>query len=511
MKKNIVCFFIALMVFLPFFSFLSPNAALASSNPVSCRSLFVAGDLYVTEENTWPSFVNSAKLLASSFEKGTLPFLSPPSSRIYSSSIKSVSGLRKAIRSTFFPADENDVSYFYISVHGIQPSGENNSGVYLLLSDGTKEEKLTPTMLEEAFEGIKGTKVIIIDACHSGAFIGKGVSGGAVTAAFTDPSFKVLVSAGGSEKSWMYTPVQNASDFGTLNYFSSALAQGLGIFGKPEADINRNGEITLKEVHKYLLNSYALSTPYVYPENDDFVLFTYNPHEMISPQYHSSHPIVDVEMASTIISSTSPTVSFSYTALVDTKVAYQLFYYKDNAWQLDYPDIKEDIEKDGFIYAGRKSRTLHFTPPERSSSFDYGYAMLQVVAFVDGLPVVQASRLLTVIPDAADPNIHVYTNSSFIPEKHFELPIFVRHSYPCKLSVAILDEKGATVMPLVNKEATRPSNALPKGSFFYWDGIDLQGNFLPQGSYRIQVKAFLGKNTFQYTSSPILVIRESEG
>lgn len=502
--------------------FLFPAGALAfdypfglpADNPVSVRSLFIAGDLYITEENTWPSFINSAKLMAAAMEKGNLNYVSPPSSRIYSSTIKSVSGLEKAIRRAFLPSDDNDISYFYISVHGIQTPSKNNAETYLLLSDGTREEKLTPARLEKAFGGIKGTKVLFIDACHSGAFIGKGVEGGAVYAAFTDPSFKVIVSAGASEKSWMHTAQTSTSIYSSLNYFSSAIAQGFGYFGKPEADIDRNGKITLDELHRYLLSSYALSTPYVYPEQDSFVVFSYNPNTFALPSNHPSRPIIDVELATNVLTSNAPTASLSFTATTPTNIAYQLIYYRSGAWQLDQPYIlkeTDDLDALGNITPGRKTRTLMFDPPESDSAFAYGYAMLQIIAFVDGEPLIQASRLLTVIPENANPRVQIYTPSSYTPENFKELPIFVRHQYPCKLTINILDDQSNIVRRLVDKQPTRPNNMLPQGSSFFWDGANEEGLFLPQGSYKIQVRAHLGKDEFISHSSPFLLFKESEG
>ncbi len=521
MKKrtDLFHFFSLFFSFLFFFSIITAQASESQSSPFTSipkyRSLFVTSDIYLSEENTWPSFINSAKTVASALEGSDFNFVSPPSQKIYSSTIGSLKGLKKAIRKAFLPANHNDVSFFYISVHGLEAPKDQNSSSYLLLSDGTKEEAVYPKDLENAFQGIKGIKVLLIDACHSGNFIGKGGSLGETALTFTDPSFKVLVSAGGNEKSWIHGKKRHSSQLATLNYFSSSIAEAFGFFGFPKADINRNGKITLNELHQYLLNTHILSTAYVYPENDEFVVFSYNPASFATISYHESKPVVDVEMTSNVLSSTNPTVTFSFTLVEKTKIAYQLIYYKNKAWQLDRPpDIiyeQNDTDEEGFLLRGRKTRTLTFTPPEAAHTFSYGYAMLQIVAIIDNEPIVQASRLLTIVPDMADPNLFIYSGPSFIPEKFIEFPIYVRHSYPCRLSVYVVNDQGKIVRHLAEKKASRPNNRNPLGTDFYWDGADNQGIFLPQGAYQITAKAYLGSHEFTYTSSPLLLIRESEG
>ena len=59
-----------------------------------------------------------------------------------------------------------------ISTHG---DYDENGNAVLLLSDGRVENRLTAPQLEALFEGIQGTKIILLDACYSGAFIGKGM------------------------------------------------------------------------------------------------------------------------------------------------------------------------------------------------------------------------------------------------------------------------------------------------------------------------------------------------
>ena len=50
-----------------------------------------------------------------------------------------------------------------------------NGLMTLLLSDGESEEGITAYELRRVFDTIPGKKVLLLDACHSGAMIGKGV------------------------------------------------------------------------------------------------------------------------------------------------------------------------------------------------------------------------------------------------------------------------------------------------------------------------------------------------
>ncbi len=84
------------------------------------------------------------------------------------------SNILQSITSTFYQADNNDISYFYFTGHG---SYTNNCS-YLCpydVSDNTSSA-ISVSELENALSAIPGTKVVILDSCFSGGFIGKNVS-----------------------------------------------------------------------------------------------------------------------------------------------------------------------------------------------------------------------------------------------------------------------------------------------------------------------------------------------
>jgi len=73
----------------------------------------------------------------------------------------------------FTGADNNDISYFYFSGHGTLTGNTS----YICPADMTSfiNSAISVDELENALSTIPGTKVVFIDACHSGGFIGKAV------------------------------------------------------------------------------------------------------------------------------------------------------------------------------------------------------------------------------------------------------------------------------------------------------------------------------------------------
>lgn len=69
--------------------------------------------------------------------------------------LSSASALVALIRETFADADADDVSYFYISTHGLWNTAVNGL-MTLLLSDGESEEGITAYELRRVFDTIPG-------------------------------------------------------------------------------------------------------------------------------------------------------------------------------------------------------------------------------------------------------------------------------------------------------------------------------------------------------------------
>lgn len=77
-----------------------------------------------------------------------------------------------SIAMCFSEADNNDISYFYFSGHGYS-DGETSTILPHDALAASASKDISTDELAMALAGIPGTKVVILDSCHSGGFIGK--------------------------------------------------------------------------------------------------------------------------------------------------------------------------------------------------------------------------------------------------------------------------------------------------------------------------------------------------
>jgi hypothetical protein len=212
----------------------------------------------------------------------------------------------QGIASTFSGADYNDVSYFYFSGHGIRV----NNTSYLC---PTEANYCAPTStyisvdeLETALSAIPGIKVVFLDSCHSGGFIGKGVEeiqiskeelesfNDEVINAFSQAQpkgllatneYKVLTACHYNQKCMGIYPT-TPGDFDPFGVFTMALCEGCDYSGSYPADTNLDTKVSLQEAYLYV-KSYVQDLnntyPYlnidqdvqVYPENSSFTVVEY--------------------------------------------------------------------------------------------------------------------------------------------------------------------------------------------------------------------------------------------
>jgi hypothetical protein len=216
------------------------------------------------------------------------------------------SAILQGITNVFSEADYNDISYFYFSGHGIW---ENNTS-YLCPTEANYYAPMSIYIsvdeLETALSAIPGTKVVFLDSCYSGGFIGKGVEeiqiskeelesfNDDVINAFsqaqpkgllTTNQYKVLTSCHYNQECTGLSPT-TPGDFDPFGVFTMALCEGCGYLGSYPADTNLDTKVSLREAYLYIklyVQNLSNTYPYlnidqdvqVYPNNSTFTVVEY--------------------------------------------------------------------------------------------------------------------------------------------------------------------------------------------------------------------------------------------
>ncbi len=206
------------------------------------------------------------------------------------------SAILQGITNVFSEADYNDISYFYFSGHGIW---ENNTS-YLCPTEANYYAPMSIYIsvneLEAALSSIPGTKVVFLDTCYSGGFIGKAID--ATTASkeklesfndsvvnifsqtqskglLTTNQYKVLTSCHYYQLCWEIQP-EESNPFGV---FTMALCEGCGYSGNYPADTNMDTIVSLQEAYIYVRNwvfSFGIiQDVQIYPDNSTFTVVEY--------------------------------------------------------------------------------------------------------------------------------------------------------------------------------------------------------------------------------------------
>ena len=484
--RRAICLLLAVWLCLPSFVFAAEQNEVNPPDRVN-RALLVGCDRFLSQPETTPSSYNNVQQMAQALSGGTLhlaTLMTRPEG------LSSSGDLAAMILDAFSDADADDVSIFYLSTHGVWEQGTSSSGMTLLLSDGQRETAVSAWQLRTMFDQILGKKVLIIDACHAGAMLGKGVNA-QLANVFRSPDYMVLCSSGGAEESWFWSGDIDGERLAGAGYFSGALVRAISAEGGFGADDNRDGEITLNELKRYLLDNHGASTVRSYPESSDFPIFTYDTETYA---WNRRQALIEgVSFESDVLTSEDPTVYFSFNVVSPVQVAYQLVYHRGGRWDFDnaalYYDNNGDFSswpKPGHTLSlGIKERALTIRRAEAGSS---GYVLLQLLTIERGTPSVAASHVLCVPPDTGDPVFNVL------------------HLFPCELTVTVEDMEGRTVRRLASRQASRPEQLEPRGSGFAWDGLMSSGDLAPEGYYRIRVKAYVNGERYEYVSEPVLLL-----
>ena len=205
------------------------------------------------------------------------------------------------IASTFSGADDNDISYFYFSGHGTYTGDYEIS--YICPTDvllTSLDNHVSVDVLESALSVIPGIKVVILDSCFSGGFIGK--EKGEITISKEELSFfnnniintfsiseskgllaktqyKVLTSCHYDQPCWGDSP--HPVDGNPYGLFTAAFCNGCGYDdGIYHADTDENAKVSLQEEYLHIVdfvNLYfsGIQNVQVYPTNSTFIIVEY--------------------------------------------------------------------------------------------------------------------------------------------------------------------------------------------------------------------------------------------
>jgi hypothetical protein len=469
---------------------LLPEGARAEDAPPRYRALLISCDEFVTAADTAPIGRRNLDMMETILAQDARGY---QISRQYGITT-SAEALKAAIAYAFADAKAGDVSLLYLNTHGEFDAAFNNPEGVLLLSDGAVESRITAQALRAMLDEIPGTKMLIVDACHSGALIGKGFSpdiGPArVTSVIDGANFCALVSSGASEPSWYWRETSESAPVGS-SYFTTALALGAGYLGGYAADANRDATITLGEMHRYLWTNHASSAAQMLPQDEAFPLIVYDAAAAGDPRGE----LANFVFQSTQLNPEKPLLTFSYTALTATRVAYQITWLEEGRWdwQRSIVMMDETDSPTGDVTPGRKQIALDLSEilPE-----GWTYAMIHVMTQGDAsserLPFLYASRVLSARQSAGDPGLSLEAAATFRRAYRREMSLFVAHAIPVNLTVTIRDEIGQVVRRLCISKPSRPEGLSPEGSLFYWDGLNDQGMPVPAGRYKAEAYTRVG-------------------
>ena len=503
--RRVMCVLLTLWLCLPFFVFAEEQSIplVQDGNERINRALLVGCDNFLSQPDTTPSSMNNVSHFAAALSEMGMEALVTRAE-----GVSATGDLAALILDVFADADADDVSYFYLSTHGIWEEGMSSGGMTLLLSDGQRESALSAYMLRTMFDQVQGTKVLFIDACHAGAMLGKGVST-RLQNVFAGQDYIVLCSSGGDEESWFWSGDIEGERLAGAGYFSEALIRGMSEKGAFGADDNRDGSITLTELKRYLLENHGASTVRTYPEQSDFPLFTYDPVKYASPSREAL--IAGVSFETDTITLDEPTVYFSFNVVSGVQAAYQLVYYRGGRWDFDNAQIIYDNNGDFASYP-KAGKTLPLGLTERALTIgredaaSSGYVLLQLLAVNRGTPSVVSSRVLCVPPESGNPQLNISVPILFAPEDMEEMTFTVSHDFPCELAITIEDMDGNTVRRICSRQGSRPESIEPMGSSFTWDGLNNAGEIAPEGLYRVHVKAYVNGERYEAVSDPVILL-----
>ena len=351
------------------------------------RCLLIGCDRFVSMPGTEPASANNVDtmgaLLTDFLPEGTTAVrqVNGPGT---------VAGFEQLVSETFRDAKRADTPLIYLSTHGVLRNETGDPAMSLLLSDGTAEESLSPEVLRETLEKVPGRKILILDACHSGAVIGQGWS---AENPFEGSGCLVLVSSGAAEDSWFWN--SETDEYTGTGYFTAAMDRALRASDPEQIDPDGSGEISLKELTNRLREIHGASTVYCFPEESGETLFH------VPADRKTGVGLQGVTFGKPTLEGDAVILPIRFRAGESVRVMYQLVPGRNGKWDFEHAVRLPDREKTGLIRGlvspGEKERKIRLTVGNLGED---GKALMQIITYHgDSMtPSVEAGTVITV-PD----------------------------------------------------------------------------------------------------------------
>jgi len=353
------------------------------------RCLLVGCDRFVSMPATTPAGANNTRTMEGVLED----FLPEPASiRRTVDGPGTVRELEELVLETFADAKDQDVSLIYFSTHGILFSEDGRRHMALLLSDGEQEERLEPEQLRKILDRVPGRKILILDACHSGAVIGAGADD--FVNRFRGRMYSVLVSCGAEEDSWFWSAETDA--YTGTGYFTSALENALRASDPEQIDPDGSGMISLEELTARIRQIHGASTVYCWPERSKAPLFRLPEDRKAGDRLRGlsfGEPETDGEAL---------VLPVHFRAETPVKLMYQLVPKNNGQWDfanaVKLPDRERTGVVRGLISPGEKDRKIRLT---RQSLGADGTALLQIISISteEQTPATEAGTVVHIDDD----------------------------------------------------------------------------------------------------------------
>ncbi|MBQ6061988.1 MAG: CHAT domain-containing protein [Clostridia bacterium] len=341
------------------------------------RGLLIGYDRFVTMADTSPCSAGNTAIMAD-IVKDFVPDMISVARR--TDEPATVDGLEALIRETFREAGPGDTSWLYISTHGIQWDEDGTSRTALLLSDGESEEELFPETLRRILDRIPGRKVVILDACHSGAAV----------PAFRGNAYQLLVSCAPEEDSFFWiSPATDLYEETGNGYFTAALDTALRASSPEQLDPDGSGTVSARECAARIRAICGVSTAAGYPEDREKPLFHVNG--------ETPHAVRELEFDPVIRNGDEVYLPFHFTVTDPVRLEYRMVTRKNGEWDFDGGTTKADDgrigTRRGWLSPGEKKKTIRISADEAG---EIPESLLIVISRdVSGRPSPEGSHVIT--------------------------------------------------------------------------------------------------------------------